>query len=51
MTDPFPFVFEGYYLATLEAATQHIVDLAAQFEKVAKVDKLYDDGEDMFAVD
>lgn len=26
-------VLLGYYLATLEAATQHIFDLAEQFEK------------------
>eukprot|EP01034_Spumella_vulgaris_P023345 gene23345-29558_t len=39
----------GYYLATLEAATQHICDLADQYEKVAKVsDSLFDDGEDIF---
>lgn len=25
----------GYYLATLEAATQHIFDLAGQFEKAS----------------
>ena len=38
----------GYYLATLEAATQHICDLADQYEKVARVDGLFDDGEDIF---
>ena len=33
----------GYYLATLEAATQHILDLANQFESVAQVDKIIED--------
>ncbi len=42
------FCLSGYYLATLEAATQHICDLADQYEKVAKVDSLFDDGEDIF---
>lgn len=43
------FVCTGYYLATLEAATQHICDLAAQFERVAAADALlFDDGQDLF---
>jgi hypothetical protein len=42
------FFITGYYLATLEAATQHICDLADQYEKVARVDGLFDDGEDIF---
>jgi hypothetical protein len=41
-------MFSGYYLATLEAATQHICDLADQYEKVARIDTLFDDGEDIF---
>ena len=32
-----------YYLATLEAVTQHILDLANQFESVAQVDKIIED--------
>jgi len=31
----------GYYLATLEAATQHIVTLAEQFEDIDKADQLF----------
>ncbi len=31
----------GYYLATLEAATQHIVSLAEQFEDIDKADQLF----------
>ncbi len=42
------FLSTGYYLATLEAATQHICDLADQYEKVARIDTLFDDGEDIF---
>lgn len=42
------FVTAGYYLATLEAAAQHICDLADQYEKVARIDALFDDGEDIF---
>jgi len=37
-TDPLPpsltyFTRSGYYLATLEAATQHILDLGQQYEQ------------------
>ncbi len=38
----------GYYLATLEAATQHILDLAVQYETVASVDQMFDNGEDIY---
>lgn len=31
----------GYYLATLEAATQHIVTLAQQFEEIDKADQVF----------
>ena len=41
----------GYYLATLEAATQHILDLAAQYETVASVDHMFDNGEDIYDED
>jgi hypothetical protein len=38
----------GYYLATLEAATQHIFDLAEQYEKSsAEVQHLDANGEDI----
>jgi hypothetical protein len=40
--------FSGYYLATLEAATQHICDLADQYESVAQVDVMFDNGEDIY---
>lgn len=33
----------GYYLATLEAATTHIVDLAEQFEEIDKADQLFNE--------
>lgn len=38
----------GYYLATLEAAVEHIIDLASQYEGIAVNDGFYDDGEDIF---
>eukprot|EP01038_Epipyxis_sp_PR26KG_P007258 gene7258-9895_t len=38
----------GYYLATLEAATQHILDLAGQYEKIAKLDHIFDESDEMF---
>lgn len=40
----------GYYLATLEAAIQHIEDLASQFQSSPDSDlvDMWDDGEDMF---
>jgi hypothetical protein len=38
----------GYYLATLEAATQHIFDLAEQYEKsAAEAQQLDANGEDV----
>ena len=42
------FCIAGYYLATLEAATQHICDLAEQYESVAEVDVMFDNGEDIY---
>lgn len=38
----------GYYLATFEAALQHIGDMAGQFQDIAKDNGFYDDGEDVF---
>lgn len=38
----------GYYLATLEAATQHILDLAEQYRTVASVDQMFDNGQDIY---
>lgn len=38
----------GYYLATLEAAVEHIIDLASQYEGIAVNDGFYDDGQDIF---
>lgn len=36
-----PNCYVGYYLATLEAATQHIVSLAEQFEDFDKASSLF----------
>ncbi len=38
----------GYYLATLEASTQHITDLADNFEAMHKSNKLFDDADEMY---
>lgn len=38
----------GYYLATLEAASQHICDLAEQYEKVANIETMFTEEEDVF---
>jgi hypothetical protein len=35
-------------LATLEAAIEHINDLAGQYEGIAKSDGFYDDDEDIY---
>lgn len=37
----------GYYLATFEAALQHIYDLASQYEDIAKGDGSSHDREDI----
>lgn len=42
------FYLQGYYLATLEAAVAHIIDMASQYEGIAVSDGFYDDGEDIF---
>ena len=41
MCELFCNVYVGYYLATLEAATQHIVSLAEQFADIDKADQLF----------
>lgn len=38
----------GYYLATLEAAIEHVNDLASQYEDIARSDGFYDDDEDIY---
>lgn len=40
--------FLGYYLTTLEASTQHISDLADNFENTHRSNHLFDDGDDMY---
>lgn len=40
--------YSGYYLATLEAASQHICDLAEQYEKVANIETMFTEEEDVF---
>ena len=35
-------------MATLEAATQHILDLAEQYETLASVDQMFDNGQDIY---
>lgn len=38
----------GYYLATLEAAIQHIMDIAMQHEGIVSTDGFYDEAEEVF---
>jgi hypothetical protein len=38
----------GYYLATLEAAIQHILDIATQYEGIVNTDGFYEETEDLF---
>ena len=38
----------GFYLATLEAAIEHVNDLASQYEDIARSDGFYDDDEDIY---
>lgn len=40
--------FLGYYLATLEAATQHILDIANQYEGILTTDGFYDDSDEIY---
>ena len=38
----------GYYLATLEASTQHIADLADAYQSAGKIGHMLDDGDDVY---